>query len=271
LLDRISRYRLKSIDCYSELIKRRKLVVKRTAILLLAAVIACVFIGCANESVNRPRESGNTAQPRESVAPTQLLPQEAEMLEAAAKGNTARVQELLDQGVNVNMRGRDGNTPIMEAAYGNHLDTVKLLLDHGADLSAKKRDGATPITLASDKEMVALFKNVTSMVSAASAGNNSILETFLNQGTPINALSESGESALHAACWTGKTDTVKFLLEHGADPQIKKADGATPVTLASGQNHPDIVALLNAAVEKKSKEAAAKGAGTPASSPAKTK
>jgi len=243
--------------------------VKRTAILVLTAVVACVFIGCANESVDSQRESVDTARPRESIAPTQVLPQEVEMLEAAAKGNTARVQELLNQGINVNMRGGDGNTPIMEAAYGGHLDTVKLLLDHGADLSAKKRDGATPITLTADKEMAALFKNVTSMVSAAAAGKNAILETFLNQGTPINGLSETGESALHAACWNGKTDTVKFLLERGANPQIKKADGATPASLAAGQNHQDIVALLNAAVEKRSKEAAANGVGTPAASPAK--
>lgn len=235
---------------------------KKTSVLALATVIACLLIGCANESVDKPRE-------RESIAPTQLLPQEAEMLEAAGKGNTARVQELLSQGVNVNMRGGDGNTPIMEAAYGGHLDTVRLLLDHGADLSAKKRDGATALTLTSNKDIVALFKNVSSMVAAAAAGNNPILETFISNGTPINALSETGESALHAACWNGKVETVKLLLERGADPQIKKTDGASPVSLASGQKHEDIVALLNAAIEKKGKEAAPNRTGTPTSSPAK--
>ena len=234
---------------------------KKTSILVLAALLACVFIGCANESVDNPRA-------RESIAPTQLLPQEAEMLEAAAKGNTARVQELLNQGVKVNMRGGDGNTPIMEAAYGGRLDTVRLLLDHGADLSAKKRDGATALTLTANSDILALFKNVSSMVAAAAVGNNTILETFISKGTPINALSETGESALHAACWNGKIDTVKLLLERGADPQIKKADGASPISLASGQKHEDIVALLNAAIEKKSKEAAANRTGTPASSPA---
>jgi len=259
----ITRYRIEvclalilTVICREE-----KLVLKKTAILVFASVVACLLIGCANESVDKPRA-------RESGAPTQLLPQEAEMLEAAGKGNNARVAELLNQGVNVNLRGNDGNTPIMEAAYGGHLDTVKLLLDHGADLSAKKRDGATPITLTGDKDIIALFKNVSSMVSAAAVGNNTILETFISKGTPINALSETGESALHAACWNGKVDTVKLLLERGADPQIKKADGASPVTLASGQKHEDIVALINAAIEKKS-QASANRTASPASSPAK--
>ena len=257
----ISRYRTNSDDFYSDgLFREEKLVLKKTPILVLATAIACLFIGCANESVDKPRES---------AASTQLQPQEAEMLEAAAKGNTARVQELLNQGVKVNMRGGDGNTPIMEAAYGGHLDTVKLLLDRGADLSAKKRDGATALTLTSNKDIVALFKNVSSMVAAAAAGNNTILETFISNGTPINALSETGESALHAACWNGRVDTVRLLLERGADPQIKKADGASPVSLASGQKHEDIVALLNAAIARKGKEAATNGAATPTSSPAK--
>lgn len=234
---------------------------KKTPIFVLVIVVACLFTGCANESVNTPRA-------RESIAPTQLRPQEAEMLDAAGKGNTARVEELLNQGVNVNMRGGDSQTPIMEAAYGGHLDTVKLLLAHGADLSAKKRDDATALTLAANKDILQLFKNVSSMVAAAAAGNNTILETFLSSGTPINALSEHGESALHAACWNGKVDTVKFLLERGADPQIKKADGASPVVLASGQKHDDIVALLNTAIEKKS-QTTANRAASPGSSPAK--
>lgn len=235
---------------------------KKTSVLLLASVVACLFIGCANESVDKPRA-------RESVAPTQLLPQEAEMLEAAGKGNTPRVQALLNEGVNVNMRGGDSQTPIMEATYGGHLDTIRLLLDHGADLSAKKRDGATALTLTANKDILALFKNISSMVAAAAAGNNTILETFISKGTPINGLSETGESALHAACWNGRVETVKLLLERGADPQIKKADGASPVTLASGQKHEDIVTLLNAAIEKKAKEAATNRTGTPTSSPAK--
>jgi len=250
---------MKSVGFNSENGSREeKRVVQKTPILLLVTVIACLLIGCANESVDKPRA-------RESIAPTQLTPREAEMLEAAAKGNTARVQELLNQGINVNMRGGDGNTPIMEASYGGHLDTVTLLLDHGSDLSAKKHDGATALTLAANKDILALFKNVTSMVAAAAAGNNTILETFITKGTPINALSETGESALHAACWNGKVDTVKLLLERGADPQIKKGDGASPVALASGQKHNDIVALLNAAIEKKSQTTANRTASPGAS------
>jgi ankyrin repeat protein len=224
--------------------------------ILLFIAFCFLFSGCANESVPSTRD-------REFVPTTQLLPQEAEMLEAAGKGNTARVQELLERGVNVNMRGADGNTPIMEATYGGHLDVIKLLLDHGADLSAKKRDGATAPTLTGNKDVLALFKNVAALVTAAAGGDVNTVKALLDSGTPVNGLDQAGESALHAACWSGKTEVVKLLLNRGADPEIKKADGASPVNLATGQKHDDIVVLLNEAIAKKAKSPAANRSGTP--------
>jgi len=55
---------------------------------------------------------------------------------------------------------------------------------------------------------------------------------------------------LTEAAWNGHTDTVKLLLENGANPNIRKADGATAVALATGQKHQDIVDLLNEAITR---------------------
>lgn len=215
-----------------------------------------LFTGCRNESVETTREA-------DQPAPAQILPQEAEMLEAAGKGNTARVRELLDSGVKVNMRGPDRNTPLMEAAYGGHAETVKLLLERGADPSVKKRDGATAWTLTSNSQVLDVFKNVEALVTAAGEGNETAVKDLMRKGTPINALNRSGEAPLHTASWHGKTEIVKLLLDNGANPELKKADGATPLSLASGQNHQQIVTLLNEAISKQ--PAATK---TPTSSPA---
>jgi ankyrin repeat protein len=172
------------------------------------------------------------------------------MLESAGKGNTARVRELLENGVNVNMRGPDQNTPLMEAAYAGHAETVKLLLERGADLSARKRDGATAGTLASNSQVLDLFKSVEALVTAAGDGNERAVRELIDKGAPLNALNQSGGAALHSASWHGKTKIVRALLDRGADPKLKKADGATALSLASGQNHQDIVALLNEALNK---------------------
>jgi uncharacterized protein len=227
--------------------------------LALTLSLLGILAGCSNDSSETTRNPVTPAR--------QLGPLEVEMLEVAAKGNNARVKELLDKGVDVNMRGNDRNTPIMEAAYAGHMDTVKLLLDHGADLSAKKNDGATPSGLAGrTKDIVDLFKNVSALVDAATNGNTQRLKELIDKGTPVNGLDEFGNSALTAASFGGKTDVVKLLLEKGANPNIKKSDGETPLSLATAQKHAEIVALLNAAIAKQPKVTAAPSVakGTPA-------
>lgn len=217
---------------------------------VLAASLLGILTACGVETRRETPKPGTTVSPLDAA-----------MLAAAAKGDNARVRELLDKGVNVNMLGPNRNTPIMEAVFAGHLDTVKLLLDHGADLSARKDDGATPMTLAPNREIIDLFKNVNALVDAASTGNNQLVKALIEKGTPLNGLDQFGHSALTESCYNGKTETVKLLLESGADPKIKKMDGATPLSLASGQKHQDIVALLNEAISKQS--------GPPTPSPTK--
>jgi hypothetical protein len=231
---------------------------KRSTLWKLALPFALLSIlaGCSTDGPETPRR-----EPAKTAATTTLSPMEVEMLQVAAKGDNARIKELLDKGVDVNMRGNDRNTPIMEAAYGMHLETVKLLLDRGADLSAKKNDGATPAGLARSKEVVELFKNVSWLVEASTKGNTQAAKDLIDQGTPVNGLDRFGHSALTEASWGGQTEIVKLLLEKGADPTIKKSDGETPLSLATSQKHPEIVVLLNEAIAKKPKAPAAQTKG----------
>lgn len=218
---------------------------------LLSALAGC---SSGPMTVNQPQPAKPAAAPTSDPA----------MLAAAASGNNAKVQELLDKGIGVNMLGSNHNTPIMEAAYAGHVDTVKLLLNHGADLSIKKGDGATPMALAgTHKEIVDLFKDVSALVDAARKGNNQVVSELIDKGTPVNGFNESGHSALTEASWNGLTETVKLLLDKGADPTLKKSDGAGPLALAGGQKHQAVVDLLNQAIAKRSASTLA-----PASSPA---
>jgi uncharacterized protein len=229
--------------------------------LALSFSLLGMLAGCSNDGIETRKEPAKTTT-------AQLSPQEVEMLQVAAKGDNARVKELLDKGVDVNMRGNDRNTPIMEASYAGHLETVKLLLDHGADLSAKKNDGADPGGLTHSKEVIELFKSVTALVDAAGKGNTQVVKELIDKGTPVNGLDKFGHSALTEASFGGKTDVVKLLLENAANPNIKKSDGQTPLSLAEGQKHDDIVKLLNEAIAKQSKSASATtppaAKGTPA-------
>ena len=71
---------------------------------------------------------------------------------AAAKiGNSEVINEFLKHGFPVDVRNKDGYTPLMMATYYGHQDIVASLLKHGADRCARDNRGNTAL-------MGALFK-----------------------------------------------------------------------------------------------------------------
>lgn len=62
--------------------------------------------------------------------------------------STQLINALLDKGANVNARGFEGTTPLIEAARLGDVETIKLLLSRGADISAKDDEGKTALDIA---------------------------------------------------------------------------------------------------------------------------
>lgn len=50
------------------------------------------------------------------------------------------VATLLQQGVDVNIRGRDGHTPLHSACWHGHVEVANILLINGADIRIKTHD-----------------------------------------------------------------------------------------------------------------------------------
>lgn len=55
---------------------------------------------------------------------------------------------------------------------------------------------------------------------------------LIEYGCEVDALSVTGESALHIAVRRGRFDCTMVLLTHGAMPNVKGKDGNTPLHLA---------------------------------------
>jgi ankyrin repeat protein len=239
-----------------------------------------LLVGCGGkgpESVQTPTPApgANGAQPGQPSQPRPLSADEVALLQAASGGDTARAKALLDQGVNVNLRGSDGRTPLTEASFAGHAETVKLLLERGADPSLKKADGADAVALGQGhKEVADIFRGVTSLIEAASSGDAKTVKQLLDRGISPNSKDAGGRTPLTEAAWNGKTEVVKLLLEKGANPNLKKSDGASPADLARAQGHQEIVDLLNGASAKSSPAAqasqqpAARNQNSPPASPA---
>eukprot|EP00756_Hemistasia_phaeocysticola_P029214 Hpha_TRINITY_DN16216_c1_g1::TRINITY_DN16216_c1_g1_i6::g.12737::m.12737 len=67
---------------------------------------------------------------------------------AAARGHTATVQYLLEQGASLEAKNYDGWTALMWTVSKGQTATVQLLLDKGARVEPKDSDGYTALDFA---------------------------------------------------------------------------------------------------------------------------
>lgn len=86
---------------------------------------------------------------------------------------------------------------------------------------------------------------------AVSQGNMSVLNFILDRkevnvnlgnGGPFNNYNK-GDTPLHSAVARG-VETVKIMLDHGADPNLVNAEGSTPIVEASVSTDPAVIELL---------------------------
>ncbi|KAL0392438.1 UNVERIFIED_CONTAM: Integrin-linked protein kinase [Sesamum radiatum] len=66
-----------------------------------------------------------------------------QLLFSACQGHVEGVQDLLDEGIDVNSIDLDGRTALHIAACEGHVEVVKLLLSRGANMDARDRWGST--------------------------------------------------------------------------------------------------------------------------------
>ena len=71
-------------------------------------------------------------------------------------------------------------------------------------------------------------------------------------GADVNArVSYAGRTPLFVAAIHGKAEAARFLLAHGAEPNLKDEKGLTALDLATSERHPDVAQVLLAAGAKR--------------------
>lgn len=83
-------------------------------------------------------------------------------------------------------------------------------------------------------------------VEAAKKGNIPALKSQLKAGMDIHTQDETGWTALSIAVEEKQTETVRFLLQEGADPKIKNGKGQTPIQIAKKHEDKSILYILYA-------------------------
>jgi|SRR5215467_753914 len=148
---------------------------------------------------------------------------EPKLFDAAANGDEKTANSLIAAGTYINAREAGGETPLMYAAANGQTKMVLFLLERGADINAVSDNGETALVRA--------------------GGDTATVKILLKKGADV----ELG-GPLDRASYAGYLDTVKALLEKGANPNAELFDGNTALMAAAVQSgSKDIAEALIAA------------------------
>lgn len=77
---------------------------------------------------------------------------------AAHRGDRAFVEQCLKEGVDVNIKERNGWTPLHSASFGGQISIIKLLLDNKANVNAEANDHSSPMNIVKGRNAIQLLK-----------------------------------------------------------------------------------------------------------------
>jgi ankyrin repeat protein len=124
----------------------------------------------------------------------------------------------------------DGATPFLRAAQSGDLVLMKLLLDHGADPSLSTDYKVTPLMVASG---IGWVEGVTYEWSPEETLDT--VKFLLDHGADVNAQdSEDLRTALMGAAHKGRNDVVELLVQHGADLSLHDIGSRDTVHVLAG-------------------------------------
>jgi ankyrin repeat protein len=141
---------------------------------------------------------------------------------AASYGDAHVARVLVEAGANLDATasatagGVPGGTALRHAVVFGMTDVVDVLLAAGAtDLVQAAAAGdltgiLTPDTSQEDR--------VAALRTAAAHGRLDVIDQLVAASTPVDGVDRDGSTALHEAAFSGRADSVRRLLTHGADP-----------------------------------------------------
>jgi len=154
------------------------------------------------------------------------------LMQAARAGSVDAIKALLAKGADVNVKESvHGQTPLMWAAAAGHSPAVRALVEAGGDIKARNR---------------APGKGIEKDVGFRIPADNDPLgiRSHRNSGAWGITLDGIQFTPLMWAARAGHIDTVKTLLDLGADVNEAKPEGTTSLVLAIINNHWELASKL---------------------------
>jgi len=210
-------------------------------------------------------------------ASAQVAPTEAELRAysglhaAAARGDVAEIEKRIVAGENKEAVDARQRTPLHVAVYQRKHDAARALIKLGADPNKLEIDRYDIITIASVANDVPMLKiaiegggnpkavtsryDGTALIAAAHLGHAEVVRILIAAKAPLDHVNNLKWTALIESIVLGNggkdhTDTLRALVDAGANVNIPDGSGSTPLTLAKNRGYKEMIAILEKAGAK---------------------
>ena len=153
-------------------------------------------------------------------------PNEQALLKAIGAGQAPAVSYIITRGADVDVKDKEGLTPLTTAVMNNRIDIIKILLDGQANVDRSDDNGASALW------------------HACSQGHEEIALELLDKGANIDSKDKDGRTPLMMAAKGGFLNLTKILLIKGAHTSLLSADGGNALTMAAEAGFHDTARLL---------------------------
>jgi beta-lactamase regulating signal transducer with metallopeptidase domain len=189
-------------------------------------------------------------------------------VEEVARGETMRVQDIVEAGADVNAVTETLGRQLVEDIARGETVRAQNLIETGADVSVFVDGDGTPLIMAvrsHDHAMAARLiaagadVNQTApgegnaLIVAAREGQTGMMALLIEAGANVNGVVPGDETPLINAAGRGELDATRFLIANGADVNLavdaqteRGLERRSPISVARRRGHDDIVRLLRA-------------------------
>lgn len=148
---------------------------------------------------------GETSEAHRQLSEMGLDHSPEAFVEAARRGHVEAVELFLETGMDPEVTGSEGYTPLIRASAAGREEVARVLLDEGARVDGAGANGTTPL------------------LQATWNGRNEVVRLLLIHGADINQRSPDGLTPLMLASAAGHELTVHLLLGEGADLEMRSS------------------------------------------------
>ena len=123
-----------------------------------------------------------------------------QLLKISKKGNLNKLEKVLGQHVNIDIRNKNNQTPLTIAIRKGHTDFALRLIDSGADINRTGRNGISPLSF------------------SAYVGDIKLVRTLLEMGADVHSVDKFGSPPLF---WSATKEISELLIEYGSKVKVR--------------------------------------------------